>query len=166
MNEKLQKAIDSLSVQDVYLRRIVAECAENLEPKYSDTLESARVEAMHLVRRFEVGRIEGEGDGADVLRVFVLLGVRWVDQEAQSDEPPVHARVEAEFIAEYLMKAPLEEDCINEFAQKNASYHVWPYWRELLMNHCARMHLPRLVLPAMQLAHNRHQARNASSKES
>jgi hypothetical protein len=52
------------------------------------------------------------------------------------------------------MSAKLKKDCLNEFALRNASYHVWPYWRELLMSQCARMHLPRLVMPTMQVAQN------------
>ena len=65
--------------------------------------------------------------------------------------------IEAEFIAEYQMTdTTLEQSCIDEFSLKNVSYHIWPYWRELLGNQCARMYLPKLILPTVQLAHNRH----------
>ena len=62
--------------------------------------------------------------------------------------------IEAEFVAEYAMGEQLEKDCLDEFALRNASYHVWPYWRELLMSQCTRMHLPRLVMPTTQVAQN------------
>ena len=109
---------------------------------------------MHAVKQATVAALDDE---SQLLRVFVRLGVRWVDPEEENEALSVKAVIEAEFIAEYQMTATLEQACIDEFCLKNASYHVWPYWRELLSNQCARMHLPRLMLPAVQLAHNRHQ---------
>ncbi|PLY15327.1 MAG: preprotein translocase subunit SecB [Sedimenticola sp.] len=150
----LQKAIDSLNIQDVYIRDQVASCIGDFDPKYAADMERLTVQQMHLVKQSNVVELEDDGR---LLRVFVRLGARWVDPEEDSEELSVRALIEAEFIAEYQMSATLEQACIDEFSLKNASYHIWPYWRELLSNQCARMHLPRLILPAVQLAHNRHQ---------
>lgn len=150
----LQKAIENLTIHDVYVRDQVASCMGEFDPKYAAEIERLTIQQMHVVKQATVAALDDE---SQLLRVFVRLGVRWVDPEEENEALSVKAVIEAEFIAEYQMTATLEQACIDEFCLKNASYHVWPYWRELLSNQCARMHLPRLMLPAVQLAHNRHQ---------
>lgn len=149
----LQKAIDHLTIHDVYVRDQVASCMGEFDPKYAAEIERLTIQQMHVVKQATVAALDDE---SQLLRVFVRLGVRWVDPEEENEALSVKAVIEAEFIAEYQMTATLEQACIDEFCLKNASYHVWPYWRELLSNQCARMHLPRLMLPAVHLAHNRH----------
>ena len=149
----LQKAIDNLTIHDVYVRDQVASCIGEFDPKYASEIERFTIQQMHLVKQATVAALDDE---SQLLRVFVRLGVRWVDPEEENEALSVKAVIEAEFIAEYQMAATLEQACIDEFSLKNANYHIWPYWRELLSNQCVRMHLPRLILPAVQLAHNRH----------
>ncbi|EIC20336.1 preprotein translocase subunit SecB [Thiorhodovibrio frisius] len=150
----LQKAIDNLNIQDVYVRDQVASCIGDFDPKYSAEIERLSIQQMHVVKRASVAALDDE---SQLLRVFVRLGARWIDPEKKNEELAVRAVIEAEFIAEYQMTATLEQSCIDEFSLKNASYHIWPYWRELLSNQCARMHLPRLILPTVQFAHDRRQ---------
>jgi len=154
ISAELQQAIDTLEIQDVYLRELDARCMDGFDPKYADDLADLTVQQMHLVRQAQVVEVERD---ERLLRVFIRLGVRWVDSKGAGEEDSIRALIEAEFIAEYRMTEELEQAAIDEFSLKNASYHVWPYWRELLSGQCARMHLPRLTLPAVQLAHNRHQ---------
>lgn len=152
----LQKAIDNLQIQDVYLRNITAKCSEGFEPKYTDEIDTLDVQQMHLVKEASIVEVSDIGR---LLCVNISLGIRWVGTNDQ-----VKAIIEADFVAEYLIKSELDKNCIDEFALKNASYHVWPYWRELLANQTTRMHLPRLILPAWQLAHNRHQDTEVSEE--
>lgn len=159
ISAELQRAIDSLAIQDVYVREQLASCFGDFDPKYAVDMERLVVQQMHLVRNSNVVEVNDE---IELLRVFVRLGARWVDSAEKDEELSVRAVIEAEFVAEYKMSEKLEQVCIDEFCLKNASYHVWPYWRELLSNQCARMHLPRLILPTIQLAHNRHQQREGS----
>jgi preprotein translocase subunit SecB len=150
----LQQAIDSLQIHDVYVRDLVAKCEEDFDPKYADDISRLNIQQMHLVRQSNVAELDDE---KHLLRVFIRLGMRWVDPDEEKEEQLVRAMIEAEFIAEYLMTERLEQTCIDEFSLKNASYHVWPYWRELLSSQCERMRLPRVMLPAVQFADNRHQ---------
>lgn len=147
----LQTAIDSLQIRDVYVRNMSAQCFESFDPQYADFTQLG-LQVKHWVKQSAV--LERENDG-QLLRVYIEMGVRWVD--AQGEGMP-QAEISAEFVAEYDMIKPLEMSCVDEFAQKNASVHVWPYWRELLANQCNRMNFPRTVIPAMQLAHHRHDA--------
>lgn len=161
MNENLQKEIDSLDIHDVYLRGSIAKCFDDFDPKYNDDLEQLVFQTKHIVKQSEVVELDNEAVELDkkqlLLRVFIDFGVRWVDASIEDEAQSVRAMIEAEFVSEYVIKEGLDQICIDEYARKNSSYHVWPYWREFLMNQCNRMHLPRLVLPAIQLAHNRHQ---------
>lgn len=153
ISSELQKAIDNLQIRDVYLRSLQAECVGDFDPKYAD-YETITVQTKHGVKKSELGKLNDE---EDILRVHVELGARWLQtgESGEQKDSNVCALIEAEFIAEYSLKGSLETECIDEFALKNVSYHVWPYWRELLMSQCLRMHLPKLVLPTTQLAHSR-----------
>jgi hypothetical protein len=151
ISPELQKAIDCLKINDVYLRSILAHCEGDFDPKYSN-LDALAFQSKHFVKEANIVEFEGK---KSLLRVYVDLGARWVEEFSEEDEPRVHAVIEAEYIAEYEMSEPLNDASIDEFALNNASYHVWPYWRELLNNQCTRMHLPRVVLATVQLAQNR-----------
>lgn len=145
ISKTLQKAIDNLSIQDVYLKSSQAECSEGFDPKRTEHTELL-VQQMHAVRRSEV--IQTNEDEL-ILKVYVRMGTRWV-LSVEGDEPEVKAFVEADFIAEYSMAELLKTEAVDEFSLKNASFHVWPYWREFLSSQCERLRLPRVVLPAVQ----------------
>jgi len=143
----LQLAIDKLVIEDVYPKSQRASCADDFDPKYADWSE-LKVQQMHAVRKTELLKVEGDGCLA---RIHITLGARWVD--LVSDEgSEVKAFIEANFVAEYRLHDELEQAALDEFALKNASYHVWPYWRELLSSHCDRLRLPRITLPAVQFS--------------
>lgn len=150
----LQKAIDVLQIQDVYLRDFVARCADDFDPKYTADYASLTLQTRHFVKQSTV--VEAE-NAQRLLRVLVDVGARWVEERPENEEPIVKAFVEAEFVAEYRMPEPLDQASVDEFSLINVSYHVWPYWRELLNSICTRMHLPRVALPTTQLAQNRKQ---------
>ncbi len=152
INAHLQNAIDSLKIQDVYVRDQLAACKGDFNPKYAPDLEKLNIQQMHLIRQSTVVELD---ESNCVLQVFIRMGVRWVDPAEENAELSIKAIIEAEFIAEYSMSHKLEQQSVDEFSLKNASYHVWPYWRELLSSHCTRMHLPKLMLPTVQFAQNR-----------
>lgn len=163
ISNELQKAIDSLQIQDVYLRGVLSRCEGDFDPKHNANLESLAVHTKHYVKKSLVVELENK---EQLLQVFVDVGARWVDESVQEEkESPIVALVEAEYVAEYTMEEILDQACIDEFSLKNVSYHVWPYWRELLSSQCDRMHLPKVVLPAIQLAHNRHVNHTLDNKE-
>ncbi len=150
-SDNLQLAIDNLKLHDIYVRDQIARFLGDFDPKYAQDLLGLHVQRMHVVRQAQVAELE---DGHRLLRVFVRLGVRWIDPDEQDEDAAVRALVEAEFVAEYRMQVALDRTAIDAFSLSNASYHVWPYWRELLSNQCLRMHLPKLVLPMVQFADN------------
>lgn len=151
ISKELQKAIDNLSIHDVYLRNILSRCEGDFDPKYYPNLEDLSVQLKHYVKESTVVELENDGR---LLRVTIDVGVRWIDESIKDENDSEVAVIEAEYIAEYDMKEELEKACIDEFSLKNASFHVWPYWRELLSSQCDRMHLPKVILPTVQFASN------------
>jgi hypothetical protein len=146
-SKKLQRAIDHLTIQDVYIKSTQSQCNEDFDPKTTE-LDELLVQQMHSVQKSEVLKINESGL---LVRIYVRLGTRWVTPN-DNEEPDVKAFVEADFIAEYRMTEDLEQECIDEFSQHNASFHVWPYWREFLSSQCERLRLPRVVLPTVQFS--------------
>tara|TARA_R110001606_G_scaffold381779_1_gene543192 strand:- start:366 stop:824 length:459 start_codon:yes stop_codon:yes gene_type:complete len=146
-SKKLQRAIDHLTIQDVYIKSTQSQCNEDFDPKTTE-LDELLVQQMHSVQKSEVLKINESGL---LVRIYVRLGTRWVTPNG-NEEPDVKAFIEADFIAEYRMTEDLEQECIDEFAQHNASFHVWPYWREFLSSQCERLRLPRVVLPTVQFS--------------
>lgn len=163
MKTPLQRAIDCLRIRDVSLRETSAFIAEGFEPAYDDTLEDLQLQFKHNVSQSQVLEAAHEESSQRIFRVFIELGVRWVeapdegalkDEKDSSPRPVVKSQVEATFAADYDMIDYPDQDALDAFAVKNASYHVWPYWREYLASQCQRMGLPKIVLPAVQFARN------------
>lgn len=145
ISKNLQRAIDNLTIQDVYLKSTQSECKEDFDPKTTE-LNQLLVQQMHSVKKCEVL----QANESDLLvRIYVRLGTRWITPN-NNEETDIKAFIEADFIAEYQIAKDLEQECIDEFAQHNASFHVWPYWREFLSSQCERLRLPRVILPTVQ----------------
>lgn len=160
MNDALQKAIDVLAIDDVHLRRGSASLADGFEPRYDTALDELKVFFKHIVRRYAILQFNNsDADELSLFRVEVDLGARWTrpdtDADGELDADAVVAQVEATMVADYCMSDDPGEEALGEFARRNASYHVWPYWREFLSLQCLRMNMPKLTLPVMQLASNR-----------
>ena len=169
----LQQAIDCLKIQDVYLRSSNASLADDFEPKYAPDIEDLDVQYKHLVTQSSVLSLEEDSaekskNAVQLFRVFVTLGARWVtptSKEDATEDDGIRAEIEAVMMAEYLMQKNPGQDALNEFALRNASYHIWPFWREYLTTQCMRMNLPKLMLPTMQVAQNIHAESNESDCE-
>ena len=146
ISENLQKAIDGLRIVDVYVQDVLARFYEGFDPKKS-SFDNLILQTKHFVRHSE--QVEGDKQ-ARLFRVYLDMGARWVDESSKENDEGVRAVIEASFVAEYSIITSLEKESLDEFAALNASYHVWPYWRELLASQCDRMRLPRVMLPTVQ----------------
>ena len=146
ISENLQKAIDGLRIVDVYVQEVLAKLNDGFDPKRS-SFDNLVLQTKHFVRHSEkVKEVDTENR---LFRVYLEMGARWVDESSPEGEG-VMAAIEANFVAEYSIVTSLEQESLDEFASLNASYHTWPYWRELLASQCDRMRLPRVVLPTVQ----------------
>ena len=170
----LQEAIDSLGIRDVYLRDSESYLVDGFEPKYDPDVDTMDVQFQHVVTESSVLEVEDNGEvPARLFRVFIRLGARLVmpiesDDQAKpvldtdrasnktcadpADPSRVRALISAMMVAEYDLTGDPSTDALKAFALRNASYHVWPYWREFLASQCVRMNLRKVVLPAVQFA--------------
>ena len=147
-----QKAIDSLKILDIYVKGLNAQYVNDFSPKYCDFLDELETETRHNIKGYYTLQLAKD---KSIIQISIDLAMRLVRPNPDTpDEPVVCALIEADYIAEYAMATPLKEDSLNEFAMKNASYHVWPFWRELLASQCTRMQLPKIMLPLHQFATN------------
>ncbi|MFA7098081.1 MAG: preprotein translocase subunit SecB [Gammaproteobacteria bacterium] len=176
MKTPLQEAIECLQIRDVFLRRSAAWLADGFDPKY-DIADALEAQFKHVVMQGEVLEIAEDGEKQRVFRVYIDLGTRFVvpadagngkkKRRSRKTEPPaepdVKAQIEAVMVAEYLLKAEPRREALDAFAQQNASYHVWPYWREFVMSQCSRMNLPKLAIPTVQFPQKR--TRGPDTKE-
>ncbi len=152
ISSTLQKAVDSLSIYDVYIRATESKCREQFDPKFSQNLEGLIIQQMHLVAQSSLIKVNSE---TTLLRILIKMGTRWISPEAEDGRAPeVEAQIEADFIVEYQINEELHQESIDEFSLKNASFHVWPYWREYLSSQCERLRLPRVILPTVQFTKN------------
>lgn len=148
----IDQAIQCLKIRDVYLHESEASVHQNFTTSIVIIDESTPHQNKHMVRASSIIR-DADDEQAMLFRVFVDLGFRWVLEDQDDDEPEdlekeaVLAEVTAVFVAEYYMFNEPSNEALDEFALHNASYHVWPYWREYLSANLVRMRLPKHTIP-------------------
>ncbi|HIJ71489.1 MAG TPA: hypothetical protein HPP87_09020 [Planctomycetes bacterium] len=87
----------------------------------------------------------------NILFVLVHFGLDAVDK---SDKPL--AKIQADMLLLYHIEnlEGLTDEHFKHFADKNAVFNAWPYWREFVQSATARMQLPPLTLPTYRFGMN------------
>lgn len=157
----LNAAKECLQIQDVWLHQTQAWIEKGFDPKYPQA-ERYIAQHKHRVARATFGELtnDDKSQAGYLFRVYLDLGLRLLPASADSvtgdkaltEDTEVSATIEATFVAEYISAVDPGEEAIHAFAIRNASYHVWPFWREFVANQCERMRLPRVMIPTMSLA--------------
>jgi len=165
----LERAKKSLQICDVYLRHGSMTVSDSYDHR-SGPGEAISRQYRHIVEKSEMLVADDGVSAKRYFRVHILLGYRWgVDQAAGDDvqtdtgDPTDQqkadrfhelGRIEGKYITEYEITEELPQDCLDTFALKNASFHVWPFWREFVASSCMRLNAPKQILPTIQLAQN------------
>lgn len=151
--EALQKAVDNLSIQMVYLHSSEAKIHNNFDPlipnqelmgQFHINTKSYNKKELYnengVLHKFLVYQTEA--------RMRYLKGPIKEDQK-DSLENLVAAEIIAIFTTEYAIKCDeeLPDKVILEFGRINVPHQIWPYWREYSHSTCARMSLPVSMLP-------------------
>lgn len=157
----LDAAKECLRIQDVWLQQSQTWIEKGFDPKYPQA-ERYIAQHKHRVARATFGELTDDDtpQAGYLFRVYLDLGLRLLPaaddslsgDKTTTDETEVAATIEATFVAEYISAVDPGEAAIHAFATRNASYHVWPFWREFVANQCERMRLPRVMIPTMSLA--------------
>jgi len=154
MNNDPQKIIKCISIRDAYLHNSTSYTADDFNPKYSDEVKDLVVQFKHMVMSADIRELDQDGENIKIFFVYIDFGVRWILFSGKSKKN-IKAFIEATYVAEYKLEYDPDQKMLADFASKNASYHIWPYWREYITNQCVRMNLPKVILPIMQQAENR-----------
>lgn len=87
-------------------------------------------------------------DGSLLIEVAFSLEARSAD-----DAEELQAEIRATFELSYAIpdKESFSPDQLEAFAEGNAVFNAWPYWRELVQASLARMSLPPLTLPVFRV---------------
>ena len=158
--ELLQKAINSLIIEDIYLHQSQSSISPDFDPKVANQQLSVQFRiGAKKIQQLEVQR-EGEKETNKIYRIFVDAGLRLVQADLtdeilknpQEVEKFVKAEITAIFVTEYrLTQDALDKEAVEEFAKQNAGFHAWPYWREFAHSMCKRMLLPEIILPMYRI---------------
>jgi hypothetical protein len=159
-NTLLQKAIETLSIQGVFLRSAETRCKESfLAPFVGNKLvltpqHRGTTTGFHSISTPAVG-----ADGSTTNLIFHFsAGTRLVDSNvaatvspADFDAESIYIEIIAEFCAHYSLhqnadKTELQAS-FEEFGKHNVSYHIWPYLREYVQSICCRMGIPPIPVP-------------------
>ena len=159
---ELQAAINALSIRDVFLRSSSCNLADRFDARFGPDQDALRVRWKHVVHQtVRITLTDDEGEATELFQVIVALGVQLLEADEQAgdgskpqkiDPKQIKATIEATLVAEYTIGVDPGQAALDEFAKNNASFHIWPYWREYLMSQCGRMNLPKIVVPAVQFS--------------
>lgn len=165
-NELLQKAIECLSIADVYLRESSLSMLPDFDPVRGGTFSvQYRIDA----KKFEHLAFE-QAPETRFVRIYVETGMRLVDsgyeQAVQENQEAAKQHVKAEILATFVLVygnkcSDISDGALEIFSKKNAPFHVWPYWREHIHNLCARAHLPIAMLPMFSTKTTSNQAQGS-----
>jgi hypothetical protein len=156
----LNKAVDSLAIQGVFLRSAEVKCKEGIDLPFIESELS--LTPQH--RGAPIGQtkvlVVSSPSGVETRTVvfYFSAGSRLVESSTFStvnseDVGPesVYVEMTAEFGAQYSLRHQLDEAefdaAMEEFGRFNVAFHVWPYWREYVQSTCCRMGIPPIPVP-------------------
>lgn len=156
----------ALTIKDVFVRECYARIDESYMPFEGIDDEigvQTKIQAtFHRVvsRELQQDELTEEGPSErNIVEFKILAAARFVSAAASDDDAETSngdderfGEVVALFSAVYFMNEAVDEETLIEFGMRNATFHVWPYWRELLHSTTGRLRLPPTVLPMFKIA--------------
>ncbi len=136
----LTRIISLVQITDIRLRE--GSCRSSVHP--SQVAETIRTKTESQTEVLK----EPSDDGS------LLIGATFAMRVCSNDEAEVlQAEIRGAFELTYAV--PTDEsfstDELRGFAEVNAVFNAWPYWRELVQASLARMSLPTLTVPVFRL---------------
>lgn len=153
-HDALKRVVPFVELEDVSTTRFSGASLD--APPPPEQVENLRL----VIRLHETGEVVEVGNGVLVCEVtcvaqgYILSG----DDEREDPESDQKiAEIGAVFGVRYRLRD--EADCgeavLKEFAQSNAVYNAWPYWREFLNSALVRLGHPSFTVPTLVVAARR-----------
>ena len=149
--EALERAKAALQFDDIFQASVSAELGEAFDPKALAIDDaSCQLQFKHIVKQSNVLEYSNPGDSATVFRVYIEVGIRLLyNKDLEVSDDPI-LQIEATYCVDYRITEEglqTDQEALDAFALNNASYHLWPFWREFVMSQCSRMNVPKIPLP-------------------
>ena len=156
--EALQKAIDNLAIQMVYLHSTDARICNGFDPlipnqeligQYNISTKSFYIKELQdedgVKHKFLVYQTEAR---MRYLKGPILDDLKNSPENDELDKL-MASEIVAIFVSEYAITCveDLPQEAIFEFGRINVPHQIWAYWREYCHSTCARMSLPVSILP-------------------
>lgn len=145
----LQQAQQGLQFEDIFQRYTQSSLLDDFDPKFSGIEDTLSAQFKHSVVQSLVVTLKKESETLEIFRVQIDVGIRFLVENNEQEAKPV-AQIEASYLVDYVITDTAllgATEALDEFALKNASYHLWPFWREFVMSQAQRMNLPKVPLP-------------------
>lgn len=136
-SELIQEARKALMPGQVFLRSSEIGMSDDIH-----LFESGQIQYQSFKQVQEAEEHESaDGDGS-IFSFYYAVGVRAIPKnEAEEEDPEVLFEMKALYCANYKCenRDELSDEALDEFAQSNVGFHVWPFWREYVQSTCMRM---------------------------
>jgi len=145
----LDRAIDKLQVQGVFLMNSQSKISEDFSPADFNAADYA---SQGFTRRLHIGIDESSMDYGFNVAVGLRMVPKKDSEKARSSDSDDMTCIEirAQFLAVYQAKEELTDEEQDAFHRSNVLYHVWPYWREFVQQMGWRMGAPYLAVPMLK----------------
>lgn len=149
--EALERAKAALQFDDIFQASASAVLGEEFDPKSTVIDEtSCQLQFKHVVRQSKVLEYRNAAGTINLFRVYIDVGIRlFYRKDADIDDDPA-LQIEAHYCVDYRItqdSLQTDQEALDAFALSNASFHLWPFWREYVMSQCSRMNVPKIPLP-------------------
>jgi len=144
-----------LEVEDICMRNSSAYIHADFQPfPFKNEPIENTIHYMTGLKRVSIYEGENETGGKESYYVYTArMGVRIVRAgavaaEASNDEILMH--IEADYDAIYKLREdcePIKQEDAQNFGERNAPFHVWPFFREHISSAMQKMGLKPLILP-------------------
>jgi len=155
----LDKAVEALAIQGVFLRSAEVKCKEGVDLPFLDSELSLTPQHRGgpIGHKVLDAKLQTDLETHTVIYRF-SAGTRLVESSTAATVAPaevssesVYFEITAEFTAQYQLRRQIDETEFNavmeEFGRHNVAYHVWPFWREYVQSVCCRMGIPPIPVP-------------------
>jgi len=178
-NEKLILAQSALKLRDIYVREVNSSVSKKfvpfLEPNEDEIRFQTRIGTQgHMVIKAKADDKETTNEEVDRFVDYrVLVGARFLDPSVSDEEmenkdlaaDKIVAEISALYSVLYEIVSEVDKEAIATFGERNAPFHIWPFWREYLQSSCGKMHLPMVLLPLFMPPNSGSAIENEGSKE-
>lgn len=149
--DALERAKAGLQFDDIFQTSASASLHSGFEVKFAVFDEaSCHLQFKHVVQQSNVLDFQSDTETLTLFRVYIDVGVRLIGGLTEKDVEEPTLQIEASYCVDYRINASElkgDNEALDQFALQNASYHLWPFWREFVMSQCTRMNVPKIPMP-------------------